>query len=129
MSFYKFKRNDVFTNTLKLYPEVKFVIYSGSAFYNNTPNISGAYADPIRLTDAGNVSLYELNVDRVFTRTGRTIGPDGIDDRAIIYPWIVKDGSRLNFGILSGYPKTAGLIRSPLQAYGVTVAPDFVSGE
>ena len=40
-----------------------------------------------------------------------------------------RDGSRLNFGILSGYPKTAGLIRSPLQAYGVTVAPDFVSGE
>jgi hypothetical protein len=40
-----------------------------------------------------------------------------------------KDGSRLNFGILSGYPKTSGLIRSPLQAYGVTVAPDFVSGE
>jgi len=40
-----------------------------------------------------------------------------------------KDGSRLNFGILSNYPKTAGLIRSPLQAYGVTVAPDFVSGE
>jgi hypothetical protein len=40
-----------------------------------------------------------------------------------------KDGSRLNFGILSNYPKTSGLIRSPLQAYGVTVAPDFVSGE
>jgi hypothetical protein len=40
-----------------------------------------------------------------------------------------KDSSRLNFGILSGYPKTSGLIRSPLQAYGVTVAPDFVSGE
>ena len=40
-----------------------------------------------------------------------------------------KDSSRLNFGILPNYPKTAGLIRSPLQAYGVTVAPDFVSGE
>tara|TARA_R100000664_G_scaffold4408_1_gene9019 strand:+ start:46566 stop:47843 length:1278 start_codon:yes stop_codon:yes gene_type:complete len=97
MSFYKFKRNDVFTNTLRLYPEVKFVIYSGSAYYNNTPNISGAAADPIRLTDAGNVSLYELNVDREDRRTGRAIGPDGIDNRGIIYPWIVKDGSRLNF--------------------------------
>ena len=40
-----------------------------------------------------------------------------------------KDGARLNFGILSGYPKTSGLIRSPLQAYGTVVAPDFVSGE
>ena len=97
MSFYKFNRNDVFANTLKLYPEVKFVIYSGSSYYNNTPNISGSFADPIRLTDAGNVSLFELNVDRVNSATGRVIGPDGIEDRGIIYPWIVKDGSRLNF--------------------------------
>ena len=75
MSFYKFNRNDVFTNTLKLYPEVKFVIYSGSAYYNNTPNISGSFTGSIRLTDAGNISLYELNVDRADSRTGRTIGP------------------------------------------------------
>ena len=62
MPYYKFKRNEVFNNTLKTYPSVKFVVYSGSAFYNNAPNISGAFADPIRLTDAGNVSLYELTI-------------------------------------------------------------------
>ena len=30
---------------------------------------------------------------------------------------------------LTNYPKTSALIRSPLQAYGAIVAPDFVSGE
>lgn len=95
MSFYKFNRNDVFTNTLKLFPEVKFVVYSGSSYYNNTPSISGAFADPIRLTTPGNISLYELNVDRKDAATGKTIGP--VEDRGIIYPWVVKDGSRLNF--------------------------------
>jgi hypothetical protein len=47
MPYYKFKRNEVYNNTLKTYPSVKFVVYSGSAYYNNTPNISGAFADPI----------------------------------------------------------------------------------
>ena len=70
MPYYKFKRNEVFKNTLKTYPSVKFVVYSGSAYYNNTPNISGAFANPIRLTDAGHLSLYELNVDRVSSSTG-----------------------------------------------------------
>ena len=40
-----------------------------------------------------------------------------------------KDGARLNVGILSGYPKTSGLIRSPLQAYGVVTLPEFVGSE
>jgi hypothetical protein len=71
MPYYKFKRNEVFKNTLKTFPSVKFVVYSGSAYYNNTPNISGAFANPIRLTDGGNVSLYELNIDRVSSSTGR----------------------------------------------------------
>ena len=143
MSFYKFNRNDVFVNTLKLYPEVKFLIYSGSAYYNDTPNISGAYADPIRLTDAGNISLYELNIDRTDARTGRTIGPEGIDDRGIIYPWIVKDGSRLNFrtntaeafnlkepgDIVTGsrYPYTASISKEFYSSTDLRVTPAVLS--
>tara|TARA_A100001515_G_scaffold9144_2_gene7624 strand:+ start:15189 stop:16400 length:1212 start_codon:yes stop_codon:yes gene_type:complete len=95
MPYYKFKRNEVFKNTLKTHPSVKFVVYSGSAFYNNTPNISGAFADPIRLTDAGHLSLYELNVDRVSSSTGRTIGQ--VDDSGLIYSWVVKNGTRIGF--------------------------------
>ena len=131
MSFYKFNRNDVFTNTLRLYPEVKFVIYSGSAYYNDTPNISGAFANPIRLTDAGNVSLYELNVDRTDSATGKTIGPDGIEDRGIIYPWIVKDGSRLNFrtSTSEAFATTnpGDVITGSLYPYTASISKEFYS--
>jgi len=95
MPYYKFKRNEVFKNTLKTYPSVKFVVYSGSAYYNNTPNISGAFANPIRLTDAGNVSLYELNIDRVSSSTGRSIGQ--VNDNGLIFPFVVKNGTRIDF--------------------------------
>ena len=40
-----------------------------------------------------------------------------------------KDGARLNFGILQGYPTTSKLIRTPLQAYGTLTLPEFVGGE
>ena len=73
MPYYKFKRNEVYNNTLVTYPSVKFVVYNGSAYYNNTPTISGALANPIRLTDGGNVSLYEVNVDRIEADTGEIV--------------------------------------------------------
>ena len=127
MPYYKFNRNDIFNNTLKTHPSIKFLIYSGSAFYNNTPNISGAFADPIRLTDGGNVSLYELNIDRVSSSTGRFIGQVGqIADNGLIYPWVVKNGSRIGFrtqttasfnstsygDVLTGsYPNTASIAK------------------
>ena len=95
MPYYKFKRNEVFNNTLKTYPSVKFVVYSGSAYYNNAPDISGAFADPIRLTDAGHVSLYELNIDRTSSATGRTIGQ--VNDDGLIYSWVVKGGTGISF--------------------------------
>ena len=95
MPYYKFDKNDVFVNTLKLYPDAKFVIYNGSSSYNSTPHVSGAFTSSVRLTNADAVSLYELNVDRRDHTTGRSIGQ--VEDRSIIYPWVVKDGSRLNF--------------------------------
>ena len=129
MSFYKFNRNDVFTNTLKLFPEVKFVVYSGSAYYNNTPAISGFFVDPIRLTTPGHVSLYELNVDRNEHDTGKTIGPDGVENRNIIYPWIVKDGSRLNFRTstseaFAGAPPGT-VITGSLYPYTASISKDY----
>tara|TARA_R100000664_G_C2750806_1_gene138130 strand:- start:560 stop:1849 length:1290 start_codon:yes stop_codon:yes gene_type:complete len=95
MPYYKFDKNDVFVNTLRLYPDVKFVVYHGSSYYNSTPHISGAFTGSVRLTTPGNVSLYELNVDRRQGSTGRSIGQ--VSDIGIIYPWVVKDGSRMNF--------------------------------
>ena len=47
-----------------------------------------------------------------------------------------KDGARLDFGVLHGYPTISRLIRTPAQTAGVVVAPgvtedvvDFFSGE
>ena len=40
-----------------------------------------------------------------------------------------KDGARLNFGILQGYPITSKLIRTPAQLYGTVTLPEFVGGE
>ena len=103
MAYYKFNRNDVYHNTLKTYPSTKFVIYNGSAFYNNAPNVAGEFADPIRLTDAGHVSLYELNIDRVSASTNRWIGPRSVSedqeviDNGLIYSFVVKNGSRIDF--------------------------------
>ena len=111
MPYYKFKTNNVYRNTLKTHPSVKFIVYSGSAYYNNTPNISGAHADPIRLTDSGHISLYEMNIDRVSSSTDRFIGAQvplsgedaitGVPDNGLIYSFVVKNSSRLGFRTLA----------------------------
>jgi|TARA_R110002074_G_scaffold84767_1_gene187941 hypothetical protein len=140
MAYYKFNRNDVYHNTLKTYPSVKFVVYNGSAFYNNAPNVAGAFADPIRLTDAGHVSLYELNVDRVSASTNRWIGPRSVSedqeviDNGLIYSFVVKNGSRIDFRtsteasfnttnygdiITSSYPYTSSIAK---EYYGTSTA-------
>mgnify|MGYP003627625331 CR=1 FL=1 len=102
MSYYRFTRNDKFVNTLKLFPELKFTIYNGSAYYNDTPNFSGSFTGSIVTPEQGSLSLYELNVDRAGTvglqlPGAGTIGTSAVKNTGLIYPWIVKDGSRLNF--------------------------------
>ncbi len=132
MSFYKFDRTDVFVNTLKLFPEVKFVIYSGSSYYNNTPSISGAFADPIRLTTPGDISLYELNIDRqLITSPTAKIGTDGAANRGIIYPYMIKDGSRLNFRTSTSEAfadKQPGeIIEGALYPYTASISKEYYS--
>ena len=94
-SYYNFTRNDIFVNTLTLFPQVKLLVYSGSAFYNDNPDMSGSFTSSVNLCSASNISLFELNVDRKEEATGRTIG--SVDNNGLIYPFIIKDGSRLNF--------------------------------
>ena len=40
MTFYKFDEDDLFTNTIEMYPEYSFYIQSGSLYLDNVPNIS-----------------------------------------------------------------------------------------
>ena len=85
MAIFKFDDNDIFINTLELYPEYSFFITSGSVFIDNRPNISGSAHGPPTTTSqqhtqnaAGNIfhtlhpeygntgwiSLYEYNINR-----------------------------------------------------------------
>lgn len=34
----KFTQNDVFVNTIKVYPKIRFFVHSGSVSYNDTKN-------------------------------------------------------------------------------------------
>jgi len=64
MPYYKFKKNDLFYNVLKTHPGIEFAAYNGKVFYNNTPQLSGAFTASVPCVPPGNISLYELNVDR-----------------------------------------------------------------
>ena len=136
MSYYRFTRNEKFVNTLKLFPELKFTIYNGSAYYNDIPNFSGSFTGSIVTPEQGSLSLYELNVDRaeVATTTTTPVGTDQIANNGLIRPWIVKDGSRMNFRtstseafigtdigevIMGSYPLTASISK---EYYGTTTA-------
>jgi hypothetical protein len=105
MPYYKFKKNDIFYNRIKAHPNVNFNIVTGTFYYNNE-------VDEIRTTSPytyvkgvplGNISLYELNINRT--------GSD-------IYPFLTKDGNLLDFKTTS----TASFSRS---GYGDTLTGSY----
>jgi len=123
MPFYKFKKNDVYINTLKTHPEIKYFIYNGSAYYNNTPDISGFFTGSIRCTDPGRLSLFELNVDRVEGDNGYiTTAYDDPTDPAnsgiwelgsvtntgLIYQFMRKDATKIAFSSVTAGKFSAG---------------------
>lgn len=87
MSYYKFKENDLFVNTLEAYPDVKFYIQSGSVYIDDENYISGSFSDNILGVPRGYTSLYEFNVNR--------------DAGQTIYPFVVKGGDKTTFKTLS----------------------------
>jgi len=84
MPFYKFENNDLFYNLLKTYPSINFYIYNEKVIYNNETGYTGDLSGlNVKHVPSGNISLYELNVDR----------PSG----QLIYPFITKEGSLTSF--------------------------------
>ena len=107
MPFYKFGTNDVFHNVIKTYPQCKFFIYKGSVYYNNKPQVSGAFTSSVTHVPTGHISLYEMNVDR----------PAG----SLIYPFVSKESSLIA-------PKTVSLKsfnNSTGFAYGDEIASSY----
>tara|TARA_Y100000034_G_scaffold59153_1_gene71990 strand:- start:196 stop:1338 length:1143 start_codon:yes stop_codon:yes gene_type:complete len=83
MPLYKFKSNDVFVNRVKVNPKQTFIINDQKVILNEDYPESGSFADPIKNVPVGNVSLYELNIDRPANQ--------------LIYPFIYKSGDRIGF--------------------------------
>jgi hypothetical protein len=61
---FRFNKADKIINLVKTYPKVSYYFYSGSAYYNNQYNLSGAFTSSVLGVPSGYVSLYEQNVDR-----------------------------------------------------------------
>lgn len=68
MSFYKFDKSDVLRNSLLAYPEYNFFIYEQNRYINNNNVVSGAYSASITESPAGYVNLYELNINKDFSK-------------------------------------------------------------
>lgn len=103
MPYYKFKENEILRNRIKTHPKKEFFIYDSEIFLDNQSQISGAFTGSVPGVPPGYVSLYELNVDRTPTYTGRNIPnvPGGIVDNSIITPFLTRNGSLLNFRTIS----------------------------
>ena len=43
MSVYKFKEEEIFVNSLRLYPKYEFTVYSGTMYINNQQPDSGSF--------------------------------------------------------------------------------------
>jgi len=87
MALYRFGPNDIFVSRIRTYPHTNFLIYSGSYYYNSKAAQSGAFSDPVKNVPAGNISLYELNIDR--------------PSDSMIYPFVTKNGSLDVFNTVS----------------------------
>lgn len=87
MALHKFGPNDLFVSAIKAYPKVNFLIYSGSYYYNYQTAQSGNWSNPVKNVPVGNISLYELNIDR--------------PSDSLIYPFITKNSSLDSFSTVS----------------------------
>ena len=89
MSVFKFKKEEIFVNSLRLYPKYEFAMYSGSVFINNQQADSGSFNGTSLCVPSGYVSLNEINIDKL----------SGSNN--YIYPFITKNGSLSSFATVS----------------------------
>ena len=101
MPLYKFGIGDVFYNSVKAHPSSSFFIYDSKIYLNKTAAQPGAFVDNAPGVPTGHTSLFELNVDRVASATGRVIGTsssvgtENVLDTGIIFPWVAKTSQGL----------------------------------
>jgi hypothetical protein len=104
MPYYKFEESDIFYNRIKAHPKKEFFVYDSAVYLDNQSQISGAFTGSVPNVPPGYANLYELNVDRTSSDTGRYVGPVDLGfparsavDTGLIYPFVIKDGSLSSF--------------------------------
>lgn len=91
MSFYKFERQDIFHNRMKLYPKVHFLIKEEETFYNKENVKIRSGNETILQVPQGHLNLYEMNINR----------EEGVGNNGLIYPYITKAGTLDSFSTVS----------------------------
>lgn len=87
MTFKRFEPKDVIYNTIVAKPEVNFVIHNDRVYYQKELIKSGSFNNNIKHIESGDLSLFELNVNR----------PSG----SMIYSFIKKDSTRYSHRTIS----------------------------
>jgi len=87
MSYHKFGINDIFYNTIEAYPEYVVHIYNNKTYINSESNREGRLGTKTKGVSHGEISLYEMNIDR--------------DSSNLIYPFVTKEGARTAFKTVS----------------------------
>lgn len=103
MPLYKFGAGEVLYNQIKAHPSSSFFIYNGKIYYNDRATEPGSNVSNVGGVPTGHVSLYELNIDRAASSTGRVIGASSsvgtqnVSDTGLIYPFVYKGHDRVAF--------------------------------
>ena len=103
MPYYKFKKNDLFYNVVKTHPSNEFYVVDGKVFHNLQPQISGSFTASVPGVPPGNISLYELNVDR--NKEDHLFVPDTLENndlgtvntsgvKSVIFPFVEKNSDQ-----------------------------------
>ncbi len=79
----KFKKGDIYNNTIVAYPEYEFYVCNKKVYVNRESEKDGDFSNKINHVGQGYINLHEINVNRP---------ADGL-----VYPFITKDGARTAF--------------------------------
>jgi len=107
---------------MKTRPSCEFFIYNGKVYYNNQPELTGAFSPQTLNIDPGHISLYEYNIDKL----------SGSNNFS--YPFITKQAAGASFKtvgattytnefqygdtITSSYPMSASIYREYMSTAG-----------
>ena len=83
----KFRKGDIYNNTIVTYPEYEFFIHDSNTYINRESEKSGDFSNTVNHVPQGFISLHEINVNRPAD--------------SLVYPFITKDGARTSFSTIT----------------------------